>query len=340
METCFREGSLYSVQLELTEACAQRCVYCYAGGAGKGGRTLDAATIRDILSDVLEVGGQAVDWLGGDPLLAPAWHDLMGVARASGLRNNVWTSGAPLRDPEVAARVAEVTSEGGFVSIHLDTLDPSLWSQLHRRAGEVAIAEIQAGLDNLIAAGKPASEILNCITYTALQPLDDLEATIRWFREEKGMETCLVLFKPAGAGSAFGHLTPLRETVRDAYLIRNEHGGPGVPLGSQDVTKFYCGTKCCVTFDGEVTPCSLVREGIDNVFRRPFREIFREHREQLLLLPLHREENLPEGCRRCPNNGACWGCRTNAFYYSGDLLAADPECWLDPTNARAEETPQ
>ncbi len=336
MERCFRTGALYSLQIEATDVCQQHCIYCYARGAEDHPQSLDSDVIRELLRDVRELGGLAVDWLGGDPLLAPDGHALMMEARGLGLRNNIWTSGIPLGDPEVARQVAAATGGGGFVSLHLDSLDPGIYSLLHEGPARTTMDAILSGLENLQAAGKPAGEIINCITWTRLQPLEDLENTIRWFRQEKGMETCLVLFKPAGSGGCFKHLIPSADAIQSAYTIRNRWTS-GPVLGSQDVSKFYCGTKCCVTFQGEVTPCSLIRSGPGNIFDRPFRDILREHREALLLLRLHHDENLPRGCRRCPHHTDCWGCRANAYYYSGDIHAPDPECWLNPDRAASAQ---
>ena len=36
-------------------------------------------------------------------------------------------------------------------------------------------------------------------------------------------------------------------------------------LAAMDTDKFYCGTMATVTFTGDVTPCSVIREGVGNI---------------------------------------------------------------------------
>ena len=43
--------------------------------------------------------------------------------------------------------------------------------------------------------------MINCITFTALQPAEDVIDTMRWWWHDKGMRTCLTMFNPAGKGA-------------------------------------------------------------------------------------------------------------------------------------------
>jgi len=103
------------------------CLYCYSGSAPTEHAGLTSTEIRDLIDDAAALEIRAIDWLGGDPLERHDWHELMLYARTRGLLNNVWTSGLPLREPGVARRVLEAT-EGGFVSVHVDSLDPQTYA--------------------------------------------------------------------------------------------------------------------------------------------------------------------------------------------------------------------
>ena len=76
------------------------------------------------------MGIKSIDWLGGDPLLRKDWYGLMKYAQASGLINNIWTSGIPLAKKDIAKKAVEVT-KGGFISVHLDTLKEDIYQKLH-----------------------------------------------------------------------------------------------------------------------------------------------------------------------------------------------------------------
>ncbi len=328
----FDENRIYALQIESTDACDQGCIYCYAGSTPQEQHGLTSDEIRGLLADAAALDIRAIDWLGGDPLLRRDWYELMVEARSLGLINNVWTSGLPLADEVVARRVVEVTAEG-FVSVHVDSLTPEVYAQLHYGGCAENIATITAGVDRLLSLGKPADRMINCITYTARQGPEDAAATMRWWFEERGLRTCLTMFNPSGMGADWRSLEPGLEETRRVYEERDRLCyDPGTTIGAMDTDKYYCGTLVTVTYTGEVTPCSVIREGVDNIRRTPLREIIAEHRETLVHAALHDTRSLPAPCNLCAHNDHCWGCRSSAYNYSGDVEGLDPKCWLIAAN--------
>ena len=325
----FREQRLYTLQIESTAACQQGCVYCYTGSKAGDAQGLASDEIRALLRDAADVEIRAIDWLGGDPLERADWHELMVEARSLGLVNNVWTSGLPLRDREVARRVADVT-EGGFVSVHVDSIIPDTYARLHRGGDSRNIELIVQGVDNLLALGKPADKLFNCITYTSLQPPEDAVETMRWWLAEKGMRTCLTMFNPAGMGAASRALEPGREATRLVYQARDavNFGDATLSIAAMDTDKFYCGTMATVTASGDVTPCSVIRDGVGNIRVTPFARIVAEQLGMLTHAALHDTQAMPAPCDSCHNNSHCWGCRASAYHYGGDANGLDPKCWL------------
>ncbi|MEE9905210.1 MAG: radical SAM protein [Chlorobium sp.] len=325
----FAEKRLYALQIETTDACQQGCLYCYAGSTSRESYGLTSLEIRSLLDDAAALEIRAIDWLGGDPLVRPDWYALMQYARSLGIINNVWTSGLPLRNREIAARVHEVT-EGGFVSVHVDSITPEVYAKLHRGGNAHYIDAIVEGVTNMLALGKPADKMINCITYTAEQGPEDAIRTMRWWFEEKGLRTCLTMFNPAGMGSGWRSFEPELAEVQQVYTERDSinYGGDSISIAAMDTDKYYCGTMATVTFTGDVTPCSVIREGIGNIRVRPFREIIAEHVNTLVHGKLHDVCNLPAPCNTCINNPSCWGCRASAYHYNRDADGLDPKCWL------------
>lgn len=325
----FREKRLYTLQVESTDACRQGCIYCYAGSSPKETRALSSQEIRSLLEDAARLDIRAIDWLGGDPLERPDWADLMAYARSLGRTNNVWTSGLPLRDPDVARMVTDLT-EGGFVSVHVDSVFPETYARLHRGGNPQNIAMVVEGVDNMLAAGKSPDQMINCITYTSLQSPEDAIETMRWWLKEKGMRTCLTMFSPAGNGFTWRSLVPGPAQIRLVYRERDvlNYGPHGGTIAAMDTDKFYCGTMATVTFTGDVTACSVIRKGVGNIRITPFARILEEHLGELIHDPLHDEKNMPAPCGTCRDNTHCWGCRASAYYYGGDANGPDPKCWV------------
>ncbi|TLU82865.1 MAG: radical SAM protein [Chlorobium sp.] len=325
----FAEKKLYALQIETTDACQQGCIFCYAGSTIRENHGLTSDEIRSLLDDAASLEIRAIDWLGGDPLVRSDWYELMQYARSLGLVNNVWTSGLPLKNKKIAARVQEVT-DGGFVSVHVDSITPEVYARLHRGGNPQYIDAIVEGVTNMLELGKPAEKMINCITYTALQGPEDAIKTMRWWFEEKGLRTCLTMFNPAGMGVELRALEPELAEVQQVYTERDHinYGSDNISIASMDTDKYYCGTMATVTFKGDVTPCSVIREGVANIRSMPFREIIAKYGNTLVHGDLHDVSNLPAPCNTCINNPHCWGCRASAYNYNGDADGLDPKCWL------------
>ncbi|MEX1129060.1 MAG: radical SAM protein [Vicinamibacterales bacterium] len=325
----FREKRLYTLQIESTDACGQGCIYCYAGSGPKETRALSSPEIRALLDDAARLDIRTIDWLGGDPLERADWAELMAYARSLGRTNNVWTSGLPLRDPGVARAVTDLT-EGGFVSVHVDSVSPETYGRLHRGGNPQNIAAVAEGVDHMLAAGKSPDQMMNCITFTSLQPASDAIETMRWWLKEKGMRTCLTMFNPAGKGHGWRSLVPGQDDTRVVYRERDalNYGPNGGTIAAMDADKFYCGTMATVTFTGDVTACSVIRKGVGNIRVTPFARILEEHLGELIHDALHDECAMPAPCGTCKENTHCWGCRASAYHYGGDANGPDPKCWV------------
>jgi MoaA/NifB/PqqE/SkfB family radical SAM enzyme len=323
----FEEGRVYSLQIESTLACPQGCRYCYAPADASRATELSAGDIAAALASAAAMDVKAVDWLGGDPLVREDWSDLALLARDLGFVNNIWSSGIPLADRNVAEQAVAAT-EGGFVSVHLDTLDPAVYALLHDGDAGEKIRAILRGIENLIDCGKPAGELVNCITFTRPLAGDDLVRTMRYFCEEIGTTICLTQMCTVGRACRHPAWVPTPAEVRDACRARDAICYPGsCSFGTMDVNKFYCGSMVCVTVDGDVTPCSVIREGFGNIRDRPLYKIVEDRCGELLFFGMREPGPDSSPCTRCEQNAVCWGCRAMAYYETGDLCGPDPKCW-------------
>jgi len=329
----FRQCKVYSVQIESTLACPQGCLYCYASSKDAPIKEMAREDIHSVIDSASSMQVRGIDWLGGDPLLRKDWHELMKYANSRGLKNNIWTSGMPLEDPDIAKKVVEV-SKGGFISVHLDSLDEKIYGRLHTGYARSKIDAILKGVDNVQSIGKDPNNMINCITFTKLVAGDDVKKTIRYFFEKKEMRTCLTQMCMTGLAEDHPEWCPTIYEIREACGSRDKsnYSESNVSMSTMDTNKFYCGGMICVTIDGDVTPCSVIRKGFGNIHQAPLEKIVEEHRDELLLTHLRDPKNMPGHCNICEHNSVCWGCRATAYYDCGDMLAEDPKCWLNPKN--------
>jgi MoaA/NifB/PqqE/SkfB family radical SAM enzyme len=328
----YEDGKVFILQIESTLKCSQLCNYCYAGSTPESPQGMASEKIRDLLDVAASLKVQMIDWLGGDPLMRIDWEDLCSYATSLGLVNNIWTSGIPLANPRIAARAVKVT-RGGFISTHLDSLNPNIYATLHgvaRYSCDVRnIHRILEGIKNCLAEGKDPGSMVNCITLTTPLAAGDARETISYFQEKFGIKTCLTLFNPVIHRSGNPSWEPSNAQIRQIFEFRDRINYPRDPsCGSMDVSKFYCGTLVCVTAEGWVVPCSVIRtKEFGNVNQEQFSVILERGRRRLLFLDFRDSSKLPGNCGSCCNNSVCFGCRSSAYYYAGDILAADPKCF-------------
>jgi radical SAM protein with 4Fe4S-binding SPASM domain len=329
----FEENKVYTVQIESNLACQQGCRYCYASSADASMKELPSQDIIDILDSAASMEVRAIDWLGGDPLLRSDWYELMKYAMDKGLKNNIWTSGIPLENIKVAKKAVEVT-EGGFISVHLDSLDEEIYGRLHTGNPRKKIDSILRGIKNAQALGKEPDNMINCITFTKLVAGDDVKQTTRYFFDNFGIRTCLTQMCKTGLAREHDEWIPLIQDIKEACEVRDEvnYANSRLSMSTMDANKFYCGGVICVTIDGDLTPCSVIRKGYGNIYDTSFEQAVQQYKDDLLLTDLRDPVNLPGHCSVCKNNSVCWGCRATAFYENGDILAGDPRCWMNPDN--------
>jgi radical SAM protein with 4Fe4S-binding SPASM domain len=327
----FKENKVFSIQIESNLSCPQGCLYCYASIENPPVEELPKKDITAILTAAVRLNVRTIDWLGGDPLVRKDWYSLMKDTMKLGLKNNIWTSGIPLEKKEVARKAVEVT-KGGFIAVHLDTFDERSYQMLHTGNPRQQIQAILKGVENVQTFGKDPAEMINCITFT--KPVfEDVQQTIQYFYDKWGIRTCLTQMCLAGLATDHKEWVPSIDEIRKACEIRDKinYLESSFSFSSMDTNKYYCGNMICVTVNGDVTPCSVIRKSVGNIHDMPLDEIVENHRDELLWIHLREPKNLPGYCSRCENNVVCWGCRAAAFYDQGDGCGIDPKCYRNKT---------
>ncbi|MFW9823511.1 MAG: radical SAM/SPASM domain-containing protein [Candidatus Thorarchaeota archaeon] len=328
----YDKGKIFILQIESTLSCPQLCNYCYAGSTPESPQGMSSEKIKELLEIASELDIHMIDWLGGDPLVRKDWYELCKYASKLGLINNIWTSGIPLANKNVAKKAVEVTNNG-FISTHLDTINPELYSLLHggeRQDGEPNnINLILKGIDNILSLGKDPRAMVNCITFTSPLAEGEAKRMISYMQKKFNIKTCLTLFNPVIHRNGNASWEPNITQIEDAFTHRDNINYPDDPsCGPMDVSKYYCGTVICITSDGWLTPCSVIRtQEFGNVKFERLDVLIEKKKRRLLLLDFREISKLPGNCSKCNNNSFCFGCRSSAYYYEGDITAADPKCY-------------
>lgn len=326
----FEHASAFRLQIEVTSACSADCLYCYAKRSSKG-EPLTVREMKELLRRAASLGIMQVDWMGGDPMERPDWIQLLQAARYNGMTNNLWTSGSRLNDVGTAKWVVDLT-EGGYVMVHLDSLDPEVLRSMRSSYNPATMRDTLRGVELLQDIGKPPAEIGNLLMLTSAQGLEDVKETMNVLYEKYGMRTCLMSLKPVDGSGEVNAMLPSPETVSAAYSYRDSLFLQGHTMGCQDFPREYCGTTVFISLDGVVSSCYSLRRELGSVREQDLGDIIMRGSSSLFFNEFRKGAGQMV-CRSCDKK-ICWGCRANAFYFGEGADSRDPLCSNDPGLAR------
>lgn len=311
------------MEVELTTKCAASCKFCCASSTSARTEEMSLDDARQLIEEAHEIGIKSVTWMGGDPQLYSHIRELFELATDLGISMQMPTSGMFSKQH---IKLFNEYQDNLFLGVHLDTIDPATYAQLHNNPRTLKAR--MDGFKRLLDSGYPPFKTWALITMTA-PGLARIEETLDWFYDEMGTTfACLMVFKGEGFGKETAHLEPSLSDVERAIKYRaGKMGEHWLRLGASEASIYYCRTTFCVDVSGRAHPCLAIRDYLEteSVFEHGLKPVVEKHRDKLFF------NFTPKGmCGDCTNNDLCFGCRASALYYTGDIKASDPKCWLNP----------
>lgn len=238
--------------VELTAACNERCLHCYADAGPERREALDRATAEAVVREAAALGFEVVQLTGGEALLVPFVADLVRLARGLGVPVvEVYTNGLLLD----AARLGALAAAGASFAFSLYGRDPAVHDAVTRVPG--SHRRTLDALRRALASGAAVR-----VGVVATRPEDEAEAlaavelvtSLGVPREQVALEVT----RGVGRGRFAGReLEPAAGTTRGghgparAVPDRDQPGHPARDLGA--------GGKAAVLPDGRVVPCIFSR---------------------------------------------------------------------------------
>jgi cyclic pyranopterin phosphate synthase len=272
---------LHDLRVSVIETCNYRCPYCMPEGQTPEETALDRASRLDF--DEIEVAVRAfvrlgvgkVRLTGGEPLLRRDLASLVArLARIPGIEDLALTTNGSL-----LARQAQALRDAGLrrLTISLDALEPSLFSELSGGRGQVG--DVLAGIAAAEAAGFGSIKI-NCVVQRGVNEAEVL-ALVAHFRgtghvlrfiEYMDVGSCNGWRRERVVGSAelrdriaarwpLRALTPAyRGEVASRYVLDDGSGEIGFV---SSVTEPFCGDchRARLSADGQLYTCLFAGRG-------------------------------------------------------------------------------
>lgn len=340
---------VYSIAIETTAYCNQKCDYCYNewrddGALGGGGRDKLLARASKLVES-FDI--DHVTLTGGEPLAQPGLFDLLDLFRAHGIGVQIISNGG-LVTPELARRLASHRLR--YVQVTLNGPD----AELHEaHVGRGHFDKTLSGIATLRDHGVP---VVGCIVITKKNAARVAE-TLELFVSLGVRQIALSRFSPAGyAARHAAQLLPSRSELIEAFEQAEPFGRDRgmrlmctmpVPPCAVEVERYpnigfgTCpiGTKMqelALGPDGRLKNCTLHATAIGGVadILEPGVDV-----GALLRAPEVSEyrSELPEFCVGCVHASSCGGgCGAAAEWVSGHARRTpDPFVWQHIDDALA-----
>lgn len=238
---------VYSIAIEVTAHCQQKCDYCYNAWREDNGAGFEAGTSKKLLARVdklltaLDVDHVTVT--GGEPFARRDVFELLDLVKSRGVGIQIISNGG-LIDDALAKRLAPYRVS--YVQITLDGPTKELHEQ---HVGEGHYDNTIRGIRALVANGVP---VVGCTVVTRKNAAHVGE-TMALFRSLGVCDVALSRFSPAGyAASNAAALLPSRADLLVAFR-------QAIPLAKGDGTNAPMRVTCTMP----VPPCAVEVEELE-----------------------------------------------------------------------------
>ncbi|MBD3351180.1 MAG: radical SAM protein [Candidatus Lokiarchaeota archaeon] len=330
----YLRGDPLCMNIEINERCAGGCRFCYASSKNQSQLKKDNLS-WEMFQNLLRLktlGAKVIYFYGGDQLLHPKFKDMLFHAIQQGFHIvcplSALISESQARWLTEAQQLANSSNLEFFIGIHIDTLDQNIYNQINSIPG--SLQKKIDGYNRLLEAGFPPDHVYGCPTLTN-KNASTMITLMDWFYEKGAKHVAIVQYRPLGMGREnAAEWEPSLTQIEEVFFYRAKiEGKHMLAVGSSD-GKYACKCHVGVTAQGDVVPCLLLRDLPEgNIYKEDFLDIVKRGKKNLLF---HIKVKGP--CRWCKYKLYCFGCRANAYLYTGDIHASDPKCFF---NSKAPE---
>ena len=305
-------------EIALTYRCTHRCSFCYASAGPRGDRPSEMSTdqvkrVIDCIFDEAHV--PTISFTGGEPTLRQDLPELIGYAKAKGMRCNLITNGIRCAKPAYAEALSAVGLDSAQVS--LEAAD----AETHD-----SITKVPTSFERSVrAVANLRKAKIHTHTNTTICPenADHVLALVDFAADELGSEyLSMNMVIRTGAAVTAGEMPKTIEYSEIGDILApiieraNERGirlvwySP-VPYCIFNPVLAGIGSNSCAAADGllsigptgEVLPCSSFEAGIGNLLHQSFDEVWNSRTAQYW----RRKEFLPPACGDCDLKRICCG---------------------------------
>jgi radical SAM protein with 4Fe4S-binding SPASM domain len=287
---------------------------------------LSFSKVKEILT-IKKIGTKIITFYGGDQLLHPDFKEMVFYAIEEGFHIIIPCSGLISKSDATwlveAQKISRPLHQDVFIGMHIDTLDQDVYNQINH-SPDTLQAKLK-GYETLLNAGFPPDRVYGCPALTK-QTAETMIPLMDFFYEKGAKNVAMNLFRPCGLSRENGaKYEPTLSQIKKLYEYRASIEGEHLLLAGTSDGKNACKYHIGVTYNGDVVPCLTLRDfSGGNINQENIVDILKKSKKTLML-----KVKVKGPCGSCENKLFCYGCRANAYLYTGDICASDPKCFFN-----------
>ena len=332
----FKYPSLISIFV--TNKCNLHCRHCCFDAGDAYLNELTTAQIKNIISEIAEMGIVCLDFSGGEPFLRDDIIDLIEYSYLSGIKSiSVATNMLSITSKQISELkniqkkynlfYLRVSIDGAKAESHEWIRGKGTFKNTIKKFNELKEAKINIREANMVLSKVNYNEIIDVARLVKSFNVKTLVIIplIPVGRAEKLMNYMLssVEWKAICSNKKKIEETTQLEIFADspvASTLREENKGKELPC--------MCGYQFVgVSPTGNYTVCPIVSEGDFSIYDMGIYDFWRKSK---VIAKIRDLKNLSGKCLQCDFKKLCrGGCRGLAKCYYGDFFKPDPMCWMD-----------
>lgn len=350
----------FMVSYSITTKCNLKCKHCYSESVDQAAP--DELSTEEALQFIDDLAGWKIGFLvldGGEPLCRDDFLDIVKYASSRGIKTGIGSNGT-LINKAMAKKMLDAGVRS--IAISVDGVDAQTHDSFRGASG--AFEQTLKGIEACHNSGLPF-QFNTVIRKETLPQLEDILHMAVDYGANAAEFFDLVVAgraKQECQEQVLSHderkqaMEWLTQAQTDCPIIIRVPACPMYPLLLQEKQikpkRFpaemlqrvpYYGRGCAagmpmgyvmVKSNGEVNPCMLLQVKLGNIREQSIISIWEN---SPILAELRRRELLKGECGDCLYRGTCSGCRGRAYEETGDMMAADPGCWLAPELIKENE---
>ena len=315
---------LFSLQVELTSACNERCIHCYLPPK-RHQQHADTGMVRRIIDEYAEMGGLSFTFGGGECMLHPEFAELLAHARSRDLSVSVLSNLTKLDDRLLAAlRDAHISQ----LQVSVYSMNPDEHDHITKVSG--SLSRTLRAVEQLVEANVPVQ--ISCpVMRTNYRSFKNV---LEW-AQSRGMKAQSDFIMMARSDFTTDNLAERIDDEQTVALLADilESDKQYKEAVEESVDRLdaddapVCGVgrgTLTIGADGNCFPCAGWQGmKVGNVSTQSLAEIWRES-ESLGNLRKITKGDFPE-CRVCPDRDYCAMCLVRNFNESGGDMMALPK---------------